>query len=80
VKFIEVIEGTSVLRAEIEAIKDNGEGGAIIYTHHNQYNSTFPYQTLLQLLEVDMPDDKSEDSGTLKNIQNMIQQQGHFAG
>ncbi len=52
-EFIEVSEGTSVKICEIESVtKDENGDGSIVRTHYNIYSSTFPYDVLLQLLEM----------------------------
>ena len=49
-----------------------------VYTHHNVYDSTFPYSVLLQLLE------ENQEDSDIKDIQeqqlNIQRELGTFAG
>lgn len=77
-KFIEIAEGLSVRIDEIEAI---GYGTtnmtSKVYTHHNIYDSTFPYGVLLDLLENSQkePEDKTKE----KEL-NILKEIGVYAG
>lgn len=52
-KYIEIKEGLSVKVDDIEAVGyGDNEFTSRVYTHHNAYDSTFPYMVLLELLEI----------------------------
>ena len=52
-KYIEIKDGLSILKENIEAVEETVEG-CIVHTSHNSYPSTFPYRSLLELLEIEI--------------------------
>ena len=77
-KFIEIAEGLSIKICDIEAIS-MGEDKltSIIKTHHNIFKSTFPYNVLLDLLEMEMKEPEKE---TEQQKLNILKLQDYFAG
>lgn len=62
-RYIEIAEGLSVKVDEVEAIGyGNGSLTSKVYTHHNVYDSTFPYKTLLQVFEDNLQEPKEEQT------------------
>lgn len=68
-KFIEISDGLSVRMDEIEAV---GYGTSNltskVFTHHNIYDSTFPYGVLLELISNKEPEYKKEELNILKTL------------
>ena len=78
-KFIEVSEGLSIRIDEIEAISKREDMVSTVHTHHNSYDSTFPYEVLLSLIEREY--ETSEEAPTKEEeILNIFKQIGTFAG
>jgi hypothetical protein len=72
--FIELRDGLSVSIEEIEAIQRVDDGSSRVFTQNNTYDSTFPYMTLLELVEREqVPEEKEQVTNILKEI-------GTFAG
>ena len=78
-KYLEIREGFSILKAEIEAIEKVDEFKTLVHTHHNSFESTFPYMTLLQLLESDVDKEEKEDK-VLNKLDGFLNEAGTFAG
>ena len=76
-RFIEVRDSLSVCVDEIEAVAANGDG-SVVYTHHNTYESTFPYLVLLQLLESE--EVNPEDEKINEGLEGFLKNVGTFAG
>jgi hypothetical protein len=75
-KYIEIKDGLSVKIDDIESIERNEDFTCYVRTHHNTYDSTFPYMVLLELLERrDYGLQEKEEK--IMNIQKEI---GTFAG
>ena len=50
--FIKIADGLSVKVDEVEAVGYGANNlSSKVYTHHNIYDSTFPYEVILALLE-----------------------------
>lgn len=76
-KYLEITEGLSIRISEIEAIgSGKRELTSKVYTHHNVYDSSYPYKVLLELLEKNVGDEKEIDQQQL----NIMKQMGTFAG
>lgn len=79
-KYIEIAEGLSIKIDEIEAIGyGKNELTSKVYTHHNTYSSTFPYEILLELLENSYLAEK-EESKPQEEALNIFREIGTFAG
>ena len=79
-KYIEISNGLSVKMDEIEAISQGtNELTSIIHTHHNTYDSTFPYSVLLELLEREQKEN-TEIKDILQKQLNIQKEIGVFAG
>ena len=77
-KFIEIAENLSIRIDEIEAIgKGESDLTSIVHTHHSLYNSTFPYDVLLQLLENELAE---PINNTQQQQLNILKTQGYYAG
>ena len=50
-KYIEIVDGVSIRLDAIEAIERKDDLTCVVRTQFNTYDSSFPYTTLLQLLE-----------------------------
>ncbi len=58
-KYIEIVEGLSIRVDAIEAVEKKEDLTSIVRTQFNSYDSTFPYDVLLQLLErEEIPEEK----------------------
>lgn len=81
-KYIEISEGLSVKIDEIEAVGyGNGDLTSKVYTHHNIYDSTFPYSVLVELLEANKEVDENEELKEIQSKQlNILKEIGTFAG
>lgn len=74
-KYLEIAEGLSVRINEIEAIgSGKKELTSKVYTHHNVYDSSYPYKVLLELLEKNIGDDIEQEQ------LNILKQVGTFSG
>jgi len=77
-KYIEVSEGLSIKVDEVEAVGYGiNELTSKVYTHHNVYDSTFPYRVLLELLE--KRDIKPEEKRSEEEL-NIFKQIGSLKG
>jgi len=80
--YIELKEGLSIKISDIEGVSRydevvSPELHSMVYTHHHQYTSTFPYETLVAILS-QKEDEKVESTALLNGF---IKQGGqHFAG
>lgn len=75
--YIEIADGLSIRIDEIEAIGyGNNQLTSKVYTHHNVYDSTFPYSVLLQLLQREKIEKESID----KQAFNIMKEMGNWAG
>ena len=79
-KYIEIKEGLSIRLDEIEAIEKVNEYNSTVYTHHNLYASTFPYMTLISLLEAEGEEEDRKDSQVTDNINQLAKYQQHWIG
>jgi len=74
-EFIELREGLSVRIEEIEAVIRNADGmTSTVYTCNNNYESTFPYEVILSLIQ-----QKKEEPGRKEEL-NILKTLGTFAG
>ena len=79
-KYIEIKEGLSIRVDEIEAIGlGDNDLTSMVYTHHNAYKSTFPYNVLLELLMAKTHEEE-ESSDRQKRQFNIMKEMGNFAG
>ena len=76
-KFIEIKEGLSVSREDILAIEKMEEFTCKVHTIIGSFDSSFPYITLLQILEEETPDDTEKK---LEHISTVVDTLGHYAG
>ena len=74
--FIELSDGFSVRIDEIEAVVRKTELTSVVYTKNNIYESTFPYNVLLDL--IDKYSEKIE--APEKKAFKILEQVGTFAG
>ncbi len=77
-EYIEISDGISVRICEIEAVKKNDEMTSSVITHQNTYASTFPYNVLLDLLN--MASEEKETNEIEQEKLNIMKTQGFFAG
>ena len=72
-KFIEISDGISIRKSDIEAIKKKEDMFSVVYTKNREYEASFPYITLLQLLETTSDSDMSakvdQMTSSLKTLQ-----------
>ncbi len=54
-KFIEINSGISIRKDEIVAVIRNETVGCKVVTDNDSYESNFPYDTLIQILEIEQP-------------------------
>lgn len=78
--YIEVKEGLSIRVDEIEAVERVDEYNCTIYTHHNLYASTFPYMTLLSLIEGQKEDKEKDKAQMMESINSLASHQQHWVG
>lgn len=52
-KFIQIADGISVRKSNIEAIQKSSDLSSTVYTADNEFKSDLPYSTLIALLELD---------------------------
>lgn len=72
-QYIEVAKGLSIRVDEVEAVGYGiNELTSKVYTHHNVYDSTFPYRALLKLLETSMTNTSEKRSEEELNIFKQI--------
>lgn len=76
-KYIEIADGLSVETSKIEAVERAAGNVSVIHTHHKTYNSTFPYEVILSLLENNRQEEAKEPQQEGLNI---LKQIGTFAG
>lgn len=74
-EYLEIKEGLSIRVCEIEAVEVGVGNTSIIHTHHKSYDSTFPYEVILQLLEIREEKPQEEKQGM-----NILKEIGVFAG
>ncbi len=95
-QFIEIKQGISLLSSEIEGVLDFApktpeqvEQGIVtmVYTHHNDYPSIIPRETLIELIEVlngkeaEVKETREEASEkALLEMRNILGEMGSFAG
>ena len=79
-KYLEIKEGLSIKVEEIEAIERVDEYNCTIYTNHNLYASTFPYMTLLSIVENANEEKEKEDMQMKQNIKQLATYQQHWVG
>ena len=71
-KYIEIKNGFSVRIDAIEAVEKVGELECIVRTQFNTYDSTFPYNIMLQLLErEDVPTPTKVEEETFNILKEM---------
>ena len=69
-KYIEIKEGLSILKENIESIEMISEdgiqdnGSRIIMSSGANHDTTFPYLTILQLLEIPEPEEREHSFST----------------
>lgn len=76
-EYIEIAEGLSIKVCDICAIAKETDLTCIVYTEVGNFNSTFPYDVLLQLLE--KAGDKPEDESQKKQLR-ILEMMGNYAG
>ena len=79
-QYIEIKDGVSVKMDDIVAVvRGSKELTSIVHTQYRTYDSTFPYEVLLELLQT-----SKEESGEIKDILqkqlNIQKEIGTFAG
>ena len=80
-RFIEIREGVSVDIDQIEVVEKKDDLTSIVYTHHNAYETNFPYMALLQLLEMQGKEGNTAQDETIKNLQETwLKTTGTYAG
>jgi len=79
-KWIEINDGLSIKINDIEAIGyGNNNLTSKVYTHHNIYDSTFPYNVLLELISMKEPKENEALDMQRKQL-NILKELGTFAG
>lgn len=78
--YIEIADGLSIRIDEVEAIGKKDEFTSIVYTHHNTFDSTFPYNVLLELLESSVDETQSKNEKFEVPALNILKTQGFFGG
>jgi len=69
-KWIEIQDGMSIKIDDIEAIGyGNNNLTSKVYTHHNVYDSTFPYNVLLDLVSIKASNTLNQQTKELLEIQ-----------
>lgn len=77
-EFIEIAEGLSVRICEIDSVsRGSDELKSIVCTHHNVFESTFPYSILLSILENNKEEKEEPDR---KEELNILRTLGSYAG
>lgn len=75
--YIEISDGISVRKDEVEAVERCIGNTSVVHTHHQSYTSTFSYEVLLQLLEMK---EKQPVSDIQQRTFNILKGQGNFSG
>ena len=73
-KFLQVNSNTLVRKSEIIAVEKTEEGLARVVLNLSSYTSEFPYETMLQLLEMPTDEEKKQDKMTLREAFHKPQQ------
>jgi len=75
--FFEIAKELFVRIDEIESIKSDPTSNmkCIVRTHHNIFESTFPLDVLLQLIQMKVSADKREESRDNKNEEKSLTSQ-----
>lgn len=84
-KYIEIKNGIFVNADDIEgviAIKDDKKPEILskVYTHHNNYPSVLPAETIIRMLTESNIDKDTKYEESQEKILNIMKQQQHFAG
>lgn len=66
-KFIEISDGVSVRKEEIICVERMEETKSRVTTEYGIYDSNFPYQTILSLLEMENIEEKVSKSALPSN-------------
>lgn len=75
-KFIQVKDGFSVRKSDIESVERIDSLKSSITTKFNTYEVNFPYETILKLLEMEGIEEKlSENSETNQLLKKIINNQ-----
>ena len=83
-KYIEIKEGLSILKGNIESIEMESEDGIqdngtkIIMSSGEIHTSTFPYMTMLQLLET--PEEPEEEVRTMEKLNAVLDKHTYHSG
>ena len=77
---VEIQKGISVDTEDIESVKMNDDGTSTVFTHHRKYQSFFPSNILLFIInnrnkQIDNPNEKVMD-----DFHAVLKKVGHFAG
>ena len=73
-EYIEISEGLSIKVSAIEGVERRTELTCAVMTHGNIYESTFPYEVLLQILEsrdTSVADEKRKIEDKMRNIDDV---------
>ena len=76
-KFLELQEGLSINKEEVEAIDKIDDFNTRIYLNSTKIEVRFPYVTLLQLLQMD---NTIQSSQRENKVNAFLDTAGHFAG
>ena len=83
-KFIQIRNGLSVRKSDIESVERVDVFKSKIITRFNEYEVGFPYDTILKFLEMEGVDEKAvgtdETNDLLKKIINNQPPSQYFAG
>ena len=77
-KFISITPNISIRKDEIIAVERNEHGLSRVVLENGSYDSDFPYETILQLLEVPDIEEKMQD--TMSRVEAYHKPMQYFAG
>lgn len=79
-KFIEIREGISVRKDEIVSVERQENGVSRITTENQSFESNFPYETILKILEMDGIEEKLVNRMNVVNDGTNLFSNQHWAG
>lgn len=76
-EFIEIRDGLSIRKSSVDSIELQEDGSARVFLNSGViHESTFPYITLLQLIEVSHKD--NEENSDIGGIMNLVHKHDQF--
>jgi hypothetical protein len=84
-RIIEIQEGICINADHIDGIKEKNDGTCEVYCGQKTYISTYPYQTLMDMLKMEDMVDKgtSKDDAmldTMKKVEQALNKTQYFSG